>query len=228
MARIILTRVWKGLLAAVLLAVVFMVALNAWVILKAGPSATQPEQLQPVPVALLLGTSHWSADGHPNRHFAGRVDAAATLYHAGTVKRILASGANPEIYYNEPQRMLEALVEQGVPEQAITLDYAGRRTLDSVVRARKIFGQDNIIIVSQAYHLYRALYLAQARGIQAQGFAASGPGLRQRWRIELREAMARVLAVLDIRVLHTGAQVLGAPEPIVVKPGLTDSSPAEP
>ncbi|MGJ8668108.1 MAG: SanA/YdcF family protein [Oceanococcus sp.] len=204
-----------ALLVSVLaLLVLLTVGANAWVVLQAGEPQHDLTQLQAAPVALVLGTSHWSSAGRPNRHFAGRMDAAAELYHAGLVKHVLASGANPEIYYNEPQRMLEALLERGVPKQAITLDYAGRRTLDSVLRAEQVFGQRNIIIVSQGYHLYRALYLAKAHGLQAQGYAADGPVLRQRWRTELREVLARLLAVVDTQILRTEAEVLGTPEPI--------------
>ncbi len=199
-----------GLAAAVLLAA------NLYVITVAGPIKTDPGGLAVTDVALVLGTSHWSADGHPNRHFAGRMDAAAQLYHAGLVRHILASGANPEIYYNEPARMHEALLQRGVPEDAITLDYAGRRTFDSIVRAREIFAQETLTIISQPYHLYRALFLARSVGLSAQAYAAAQPPLIERWHIEVREVMARLLAVLDVHVLNTAPQVLGAPEPIVL------------
>lgn len=196
------------------LAVITVATANLWLIFSAGRIASQPDQLRPVPVALVLGTSHWSAEGRPNRHFAGRVQAAADLYHAGVVQHILASGANPEVYYNEPQRMFEALRERGVPAAAITLDFAGRRTLDSMVRATQIFDQQDLIIVSQRYHLYRALYLARASGLRAQAYAAAEPPLAARWNIEMREVFARLLALLDVHVFRTGAQVMGAPEPI--------------
>nr|MBV6629064.1 YdcF family protein [Oceanococcus sp. HetDA_MAG_MS8] len=163
----------------------------------------QPEQLRPMPMALVLGTSVWSAGGEPSIHFAGRMQAAAELYHSGRVQTLLLSGANPTRYYNEPQRMREAMLKHGVPDSALVLDYAGRRTLDSVRRARDVFHAQEIIIVSQAYHLYRALFLADADGLSAQGLIAPGPSLRQRWRTEWREVLARVLAVLDIYLLDT-------------------------
>ena len=196
--------------------VLLLAAANAWLIISAGPLVTETSGLQPRPVALVLGTSNYSAEGRTNRHFTGRVDAAAELYHQGVVEHILASGANPEIYYNEPQRMLEALQQRGVPAEAITLDYAGRRTLDSLIRARRVFQLDSVIVVSQPYHLYRALYLARAQGLDVQAFAASGPPWSARWTVELREVLARLLAVLDIEVLGTGAEVLGEPEPIAL------------
>lgn len=197
-----------------------LLAANLWLVLGAESIARTPAQLRPVPVALVLGASHWSADGRPSRHFSGRMDAAAQLYHAGAVRHILASGANPGVYYNEPQRMFEALTARGVPPSAITLDFAGRRTLDSVVRARRIFGVQSVVLVSQRYHLYRALYLARAHGFDAQAYAAAGPEFSARWKTELREVMARLLAVLDVHVLHTQPQVLGAPEPIVLASGI--------
>ena len=109
-------------------------------------------------------------------------------------------------------------MERGVPMTASTMDYAGRRTLDSIVRARQIFGLDELIVVSQPYHLYRALYLAQAHGLKAQAYAAKAPPLRARWKVELREVMARLLAVLDIEILQTEPEVLGEAEPIYLYP----------
>ncbi len=207
-------RLLLGAVLLVLLALALIGASNVLVVWRAGDLAASPDAAAPFEVALVLGTSQWSVEGRPNRHFAGRMDAAAALFHAGKARHILASGANPEIYYNEPQRMFEALVERGVPEDVITLDFAGRRTLDSVVRAHRVFGLERFTVVSQPYHLYRALYLARAYGLRVQGVAAAQPPLAERWRLELREVMARLLAVLDVHVLHTDAEVLGEPEPI--------------
>ena len=207
-------RVLALLTSLCVLAALLLVAGNLWVISQAGPIRHDPAELAVTDVALVLGTSHYSAEGRPNRHFQGRMDAAAELYQAGMVRHVLASGANPEIYYNEPQRMFEALTERGVPAENITLDFAGRRTLDSLIRARRIFGQSDVTIISQPYHLYRAMYLARAAGIQAQAYAAAQPPLSARWTIEAREALARLLALLDVHVLGTEAQVLGEPEPI--------------
>lgn len=212
--RLIMRRLALAGLLVLFLALALIAAANGLVVWGSGGISHQADELAPVDVALVLGTSQWSVEGHPNRHFAGRMDAAAALYHAGTVRHILASGANPEIYYNEPQRMFEALLERGVPEDAITLDFAGRRTLDSVVRAQRVFGLQRFVVISQPYHLYRAMFLARAHGLEVQGFAAAQPPLSERWRVEMREVMARLLAVLDLYVLHTQAEMLGEPEPI--------------
>lgn len=216
---------WRlGLLIALLFLLVTAGA-NAYLLISGKDLHRQLTTLDPADVALVLGTSHFSSGGEPNAHFLGRMNAAAALYHAGRVRHLLASGANPEIYYNEPQRMLEALRERGVPAADITLDYGGRRTLDSVVRARAIFGQQEVIIVSQPYHLYRALFLARAHDLRAQGYAAPAPALRERWNTELREVFARLLAVMDVHVLGTRPQVLGEPEPIRLPPSSGLNSP---
>lgn len=208
-------RRFAGLAAALVAGVLLVIlAANAYLLAVGQTIHSRPASLAPVEVGLLLGTSHWSRGGEPNAHFAGRVQAAIELYRRGRIRHILASGANPEIYYNEPQRMFEALVAGGVPAEAITLDFGGRRTLDSVVRARQIFGLDTVTVISQRYHLHRALFLARAHGLSAQGYAAPAPRLRDRWRVELREALARVLALLDVYLLDTAPQVLGEPEPI--------------
>lgn len=200
----ILRRLFIGAAALAVLALVVLTVLNVLMVRHyAAFIATQPAQLQTSDTGLVLGTSSWSLNGKPSEHFAGRMDAAASLFHAGKVRRLLLSGANPTIHYNEPQRMREALQDRGVPDQALVLDYAGRRTLDSVRRARDVFGASKIVIVSQPYHLYRALFLADSDGLHAQGLAADGPPLAERWRTEYREVLARLLAVMDIYILDT-------------------------
>lgn len=149
--------------------------------------------------ALLLGIGRVSIWGGPNPYYYNRIDTMAALYHAGKVDRIIASGANPREDYNEPKAMREDLVKRGVPDSVIYADYAGRRTLDSVVRAKEIFGQDSVLVVSQQFHNERALYLARAHGIDAIGMNAGnwreGP---LRYHMMVREALARTKAVLDV------------------------------
>jgi len=199
-----LRRLGLLVLVVVVLAVIGTTLTNLMMIRRYSPQiSADPGKLPRMPIALVLGTSNWSLNGEPSVHFQGRMQAAARLYRSGHAQRLLLSGANPSIHYNEPQRMREALLELGVPDDALQLDYAGRRTLDSVRRARDVFDADRLIIVSQPYHLYRALFLADADGLNAYGMAASGPSLQQRWRTEWREVFARVLAVLDIYLLDT-------------------------
>ncbi len=124
-------------------------------------------------VALVLGTRRTTPDGRwSNPHFAHRIEAAAALYRAGKVKRLLVSGDNHVRGYDEPSDMRDALVAAGVPAQAIALDYAGFRTLDSVVRAKEVFGQTSLVVVSEQFHNYRAVFICRHFGIDAVAYSA--------------------------------------------------------
>lgn len=150
-------------------------------------------------VALLLGTSPWNRLGRANTYYTNRMRTAAALYHAGKVDYIIASGDNHTRNYDEPTAMTRSLVELGVPRDRIVADYAGFRTLDSVVRAKEVFGCDTLIIITQADHAERALYLAQANGIDAVAVAAPlQAGRKTRLRLTLREWLARDKMMLDI------------------------------
>ena len=122
-------------------------------------------------VALVLGTSAIGPEGGPNRYFVYRLDAAAALYKAGKVKYFIVSGAR-EPHNDEPTAMRDGLVARGVPADVIYRDFNGDRTLDSIARARRVYGQTRLIIVSQRFHLARALFLALHEGIDAKGFEA--------------------------------------------------------
>ena len=150
-------------------------------------------------VALLLGTNPLNKWGRANSYFTNRINTAAELYHAGKVDFIIASGDNHIKEYDEPTAMRDSLIAHGVPEERIILDFAGFRTLDSVVRAKEVFGCDSLTIISQEDHNARALYLAEANGINA--VAISAPLRAGRWvrtRLALREWLARDKMMLDI------------------------------
>lgn len=150
-------------------------------------------------VALLLGTNPLNRYGRSNSYFMNRIRIAADLYHAGKVDYIIASGDNHIKEYDEPTAMRDSLMARGVPENRIILDFAGFRTLDSVVRAKEVFGCDSLTIVSQADHCARALYLAGAHGIDA--VAIESPVRAGRWvriRLALREWLARDKMMLDL------------------------------
>lgn len=150
-------------------------------------------------VALLLGTNPLNRLGRPNTYFTNRIKTAAGLYRARKVDFIIASGDNHTKKYDEPTAMRDSLMAHGVPEDRIILDFAGFRTLDSVVRAAEVFGCDSLTIISQADHSARALYLAEANGIDA--VAVSAPLRAGRWvriRLALREWLARDKMMLDI------------------------------
>lgn len=151
-------------------------------------------------VGLLLGTSPTLKNGNNNLYFDYRILAAAELYKAGKIKYILVSGDNRRKDYNEPEKMKEALMQKGVPEKSIYLDYAGFRTLDSVVRAKEVFGQNRLTIISQRFHNERAIYLAGKNGIDAIGYNAQDVSAYAGLKTNLRELLARVKMFIDLGV----------------------------
>lgn len=148
-------------------------------------------------VGLLLGTSKYLSNGHTNRYYQYRIQAAVALYHAGKISYVLISGDNSTKAYNEPTTMQKDLIEKGVAEACIYLDYAGFRTFDSVVRSKEIFGQDSITIISQPFHNKRALFIAQKKGISAVAYNAQKVSTRYGFKTNVREVFARCKMVLD-------------------------------
>lgn len=192
----------KRFLIPVAAAFVLAIALTWWCDARISHNATAFvfDSLESVPknrVALVLGTSEKGRRGGPNPYFQKRIEAAAALYHAGKVEHLLLSGDNGREGYNEPEDMRRALISAGVDSTLITLDFAGFRTFDSVVRAREVFGQERFTIVSQRWHNERAIHIAQQLGIAAVGYNAADVGRSQGWRTRLREKLARVNVFLD-------------------------------
>lgn len=149
-------------------------------------------------VGLLLGTSKYTIFGRDNEYYQRRIEAAYELYSKGKIDTILISGDNSKKDYNEPETMMADLVALGVPKDRFVLDYAGFRTLDSVVRAKNVFGRDSVTIISQEFHNVRALYLAENVGVDAIAFNALYPIYRKSVKIIIREKLARVKVVLDV------------------------------
>jgi len=156
------------------------------------------EQIPYKRVGVVLGTSEKVRSGSPNLFFQHRMRAAADLYHAGKVERLLVSGDNRTMHYNEPWAMRKALIEAGVDSAHITLDHAGFRTLDSMVRAREVFGQQRFTVISQRFHNERAVYIARRMGIEAIGYNARDVDAYSGFRTILREKLARVKVFADL------------------------------
>ncbi|MEO6034170.1 MAG: ElyC/SanA/YdcF family protein [Verrucomicrobiota bacterium] len=168
-------------------------------------------------VGLVLGTGKLTRRGNPNLHFNQRIKAAAALYRSGKVRYLLVSGDNHIAGYDEPSDMREALMATGVPDSAITRDYAGFRTLDSVVRAKVVFGLARCTIISEEFHCRRAIWIAQRHGLDAVAFAAPDVDSRRwSWRVKAREHLARAWCAMDLYVLHRGPKFDGPKEPIIV------------
>lgn len=160
-------------------------------------------------VGLLLGCSRRLSDGRANLFFSNRVHAAAELFRAGKVDYLLVSGDNRRKEYNEASDMRETLMGAGIPASRIYCDYAGLRTLDSVVRARGVFCQKEITIVSQRFHTERAIFIAMHNGIDAIGYNAAEVDAYNTFKTKCREQLARVRAVLDVCLLRTAPKFGG-------------------
>ena len=171
------------------------------------------ETLSKVPAkksALLLGTSKYRKGGGKNYFYVYRIRAAVALWKAGKIKAIVVSGDNGSKYYDETTTMFDDLVKAGIPAKYISKDYAGFRTLDSVVRAEAIFDLKDYIIISQRFHLERALFIAKAKGQKAIGFVAKDiQGTITAYKMKVREYLARVKAFLDVYILDTAPKFGG-------------------
>lgn len=165
-------------------------------------------------VAIVFGAGLWR-DGSATPVLYDRVQAAAELYHAGKVEVLLMSGDNRFVNYNEPATMRNVALSLGVPDEAIVLDYAGRRTYDTCYRARDIFQVDEVILVTQSFHLPRAIYLCNQLGVDAVGVDADQRVYRKSSMLywNMRELLATVNALWEVHISHP-IPVLGDPEPI--------------
>lgn len=208
-------RRWLRLLLGISAVLALWLAVAAW---RVGGSAApfisaELDALPSMKVGLVLGCSEQVADGRKNLYFERRIAAAAALFHSGKVVYLLVSGDNSRPDYDEPSDMQRALIAAGVPASRIVLDYAGFRTLDSVVRAKQVFGLNELIVVSQRFHNERAVYLARAHGIRAYGYDALDVRGSVALRTRLREVASRLVAVLDVNVLHSRPRFGGPREP---------------
>ncbi len=175
----------------------------------AGHHTDRIDEVPATHAALVLGCAETLANGRTNRYFTARMDAAARLYHAGKCRHLLVSGDNGREDYDETAAMAAALVARGVPEARIVRDHAGFATLDSVVRAREVFGLGSFVVVSQRFHNERALYIARHHGIDALGWNAADVSRRYGLKTRIRESLARVKTMLDLHLLHSGPKYLG-------------------
>lgn len=186
----------------------FILLTNVWVVGATKSQIFEEVSIPPNDVALVLGTSKQTVDGTPNRFFLERMSAAASLYSSDRIRHILVSGDNSTKYYNEPRDMLQALDDLNIPAEDISLDYAGFRTLDSVIRAQEVFGQDSITIITQKFHCYRALFIANKFSINAVAFSADG-GSSIGFSLGFREIIARSFAVVDLYIFRRKPKFLG-------------------
>lgn len=213
-----LLRIFLILLTLALGALALIVALRVWVHSRvAGRIYADARDAQPAPVALVLGAGLYR-DGSPTPALYDRVATAVDLYKAGKVNKLLMSGDNRFVHYNEPAAMKNLAERLGVPAEDIVLDYAGRRTYDSCYRAGAIFDVQQALVVTQRFHLDRALFLCDALGVQATGVVADRRAYAPyRW-WEMREVLATAAAWWDVNVGRP-VPVLGDKLPIQISNG---------
>jgi len=211
----LLKRVTYSIFSLVLFVIAFAVYSNY--IIESNSEKHTFSNVDEVPynkVGVLLGTSKYYEQGGINLYFKYRIEAAVELFNSGKIDFILVSGDNGTEFYNEPKTIMEALIEHGIPKSKIYLDYAGFRTLDSIIRANKIFGLNKFTVISQQFHNERAIYLATKKGIEVVGFNAKDVEGKNSVKIKTREYFARVKAVLDV-IFHVQPKFLG--EEIVIE-----------
>ncbi|MFN0189401.1 MAG: vancomycin high temperature exclusion protein [Bacteroidia bacterium] len=160
-------------------------------------------------VGLVLGTSRYTSSGKSNPFFYNRIQAAKALFYSGKVQYLLLSGDNRYFSYNEPREMRKELMRMGIPDSVIVMDFAGFRTLDSVVRGKKVFKLNRFIIVSQEFHGRRAVYIARHHDIDAIAYVAIDPPSEFTLSVKLREYFARVAMLLDLYLFDTKPYFLG-------------------
>ena len=196
------------ILEIIIAAAVLILAIDATVVLSSKDAITTAPD--PADCILILGCGIHD-DGTPSDMLRDRLEKGMELYHRGASQRILISGDNGQIGYNEIEVMLNYLLESGIPPADIFCDHAGFSTYDSVHRANSIFGAQSIIIVTQQYHEYRALFIANRLGIHAQGCAADTVKYRGQLYREIREILARdkdfFKAVLRLHPKYGGMQI---------------------
>lgn len=197
----------------------FLVGILRLTLLITTRDLTYSIETVPSKAVVLVPGAGLNSSGGPSAPLKDRLDTAITLYRQGKVQKLLLSGDNTEVTYNEPGAMQAYAIAQGIPEEDLVLDYAGRRTYDSCYRAHHIFGLDEVIVVTQAYHLPRALFLCENSELSAVGIPVEQSRyIRSRYLFwNAREVLASVAAWLDVYVLKP-LPVLGEMEPIFLPP----------
>ncbi|WP_162063079.1 ElyC/SanA/YdcF family protein [Vibrio taketomensis] len=204
----------KIALLSILLLAIALVAIDRWISAETQDQLYfSVEDVEPHNVAVVLGTSKYLGKVL-NEYYIHRIDAAIDLYQQDKISNFLLSGDNAHRSYNEPWTMKRDLLRAEIPEEHIFLDYAGFRTLDSVVRAKEIFDTDNFLIISQQFHCERALFIANFHDIKAKCLAVSGPTKHSGYKVRIREVFARAKAVLDLYITQAKPKFLGPKEPI--------------
>jgi len=191
----------------ILLLVAFVVLCNLWIVGSTRDRVfASVDEVDPAPVGLVLGTSKKVAPDILNQHFQNRLRAAAELIQSGRVKQLLVSGYRDSQYYDETRDMIKGLTAIGVPKENIIADDKGARTLDSLSRAKSVYGIDHVVIVSDDFHVNRALFIADHVGVKAVALKSAAVNRKDSRGVRIREYFARVKAVIDLYIVSPEAQ----------------------
>ncbi|WP_075181238.1 outer membrane permeability protein SanA [Pantoea sp. 1.19] len=218
-----LKRLIYGVLFLILLAGVTALGLDRWMSWKTAPYIY--DDLSSLPhrqVGVVLGTAKYYRNGELNQYYLFRMQGALNAYNSGKVNYLLLSGDNAQQSYNEPRTMRRDLIAAGVNPADIVLDFAGFRTLDSIVRTRKVFDTNDFIIITQRFHCERALFIAQHMGIEAQCLAVPTP--KNMLTVRVREFAARLGALADLYIMKREPRFLGPQVPIPAVHPLPDDA----
>ncbi|MDO5656606.1 MAG: ElyC/SanA/YdcF family protein [Flavobacteriaceae bacterium] len=199
-----LKRIFLSLLVLILILFGIIFGSYYWIKFQSYQHLTDDvTQITPHKTALVLGTSKRVIGGRTNLFFKYRMEAVYNLFSHNKIEYIIVSGDNSLVEYNETRDMRLYLLNLGVPDDRIISDFAGFRTLDSVIRAKEVFGQESLIIVSQPFHNERAVFIAKNHGIDAIGYNARSVNRKNSIKTFYREYLARVKCMIDIYILHT-------------------------
>ncbi len=202
--KTILRRFWKLLLGGVIIFTSLLLFANYWVGHESeGMTYDDINQIPENATGLVLGTSKRVRGGGENLYFKYRMQAAVDLFKSGKIKFIIVSGDNSIMEYNETRDMKNSLIQMGIPEDKIVEDFAGFSTLDSVLRAKEVFGQDSLTIISQEFHNERAIFIGKNHDIYSLGFNAKDVPKRYGTVTVTREYFARVKALMDVYILES-------------------------
>jgi SanA protein len=204
--------------AMLLLATLLFIVGNFWVLASTARYIDDNiNECRPTDVAIVFGTSNWTRSGFRNPYFHSRMRTSAQLISDQRVSHLLISGDNRTQSYNEPRAMWRDLNRRGVPADQLTMDFAGFSTYDTLVRARDVFQLDNALLVTQRWHLPRAVFIGRELGMDVTGCVAENEPAAGEWRLKMREWAARVATLGDLFLWGREPYFLGPAEPIELK-----------
>ncbi|MHB0978861.1 MAG: SanA/YdcF family protein [Thermoleophilia bacterium] len=208
-----LRRAAVAAVAALLLLVAGSASVNLLVLTRGGESVAAPADAPSAEVAIVLGARVWPGN-RPSPILADRLETGLELYRLGKVEKLLLSGDHGTVPYDEVNAMRTYVMQRGVPAEDVFMDHAGFSTFDSMYRARDVFLVTDVLMVTQDFHLARAVYTARALGLKVTGVSADRRSYRDTDRLAVREWLARCKAFLQLHVFHSGPRFLGPTIPI--------------